>query len=324
MSTQAPGFLEPDAAFAALPAAELASRLEISYHQAIQAPVERFLGQDAGFDRIIERHKVLGEICNDQCSEQYYFDLYNAFTALLREPAPVPTPTPPTPGKRARLLAALRASAPHGSLPAPSPPPSTPPPFAPPQRIVEVGVFMGGASVVLAGLASEHDLELDLVDINRSYLRFARERARRAFPEAKIRCFLGGLPEYVAAVLVPEGRGDVLVQHDASHAFEQVVKDLSALSFVRERVQALAIQDTNLRGKPPHLNFVDAAVFAVLGKDVPHRDIGIFPTHEVMLRPNSFEGNYFLADRAEGMLLSLRDLPFRYPHPDLKLEHFLS
>jgi hypothetical protein len=59
MSTQAPGFLEPDAAFAALPAAELASRLEISYHQAIQAPVERFLGQDVGFDRIIERHKVL-------------------------------------------------------------------------------------------------------------------------------------------------------------------------------------------------------------------------------------------------------------------------
>jgi hypothetical protein len=132
------------------------------------------------------------------------------------------------------------------------------------------------------------------------------------------------LPEYVAEVLIPEGCADVLVQHDASHAFEQVVKDLAALSFVREWVHGLAIQDTNLRGRPPHLNFVDAAVFAVLGNTVPYRDMGILPTDERMLRPNPYEGNYFLADRAEGMLLLIRELGFRYPHPDLKLEEFLS
>jgi hypothetical protein len=308
--------LKPDPEFASLSPADLCGRLQITFHQAIQAYVESFLGRNQGFDRIIQRHKVLGEVCNDQCSPEYYFDLYTAFSELLQAP---PVQQVSSPGRRARLLAALRASAPQ------IPPLTQPQPvFSPPKRIVEVGVFMGGASVVLAGLASEHNLKLDLVDINDSYLRFARERARRAFPEVKIRCFQGGLAEYVAQVLLPEGGGDLLVQHDASHAFEQVVKDLAALSFVRERVHALAIQDTNLRGRPPHLNFVDAAVHAVLGNTVPYRDMGILPTDERMLRPNAFEGNYFLADRAEGMLLLLRELGFRYPHPDLKLEEFLS
>lgn len=193
-------------------------------------------------------------------------------------------------------------------------------------RIVEVGVYTGGASTMFAGCSGPMDLELDLVDVNPRFLRFTHERIRRTFPEAagRVRLFLGDLPTYVQQVLLGDPAAMALVHHDGSHHFEQVVKDLSALSFVRDRVRGLMIQDTHLRGRIDLASFVDAAVYAVFGFDVHCKPLGMrYPPGHPNLEPNAYQGNYFLADTAEGMFVPFEGNEFKYPHPSMKLEAFL-
>jgi hypothetical protein len=193
-------------------------------------------------------------------------------------------------------------------------------------RIVDVGVFMGGSSSVLAGCVEPMGLELDLVDVNHAYLQFTYERLRRLFPNAmsRVRMFHGDLPTYVNDVLLAEPRTRALVHHDAAHDFNQVVKDLSSLYFARDRVHSLAIQDTHLRGSIEHFNFVDAAVYAMFGIDVAHEPIGAnFPPDSPVTHPNQWNGNYFLAGRPEGMYIPFADVNWKYPHPSMDLDAFL-
>ncbi len=193
-------------------------------------------------------------------------------------------------------------------------------------RIVEVGVYMGGASTVFAGCAGPMDLGLDLVDVNERFLRFTHERIRRTFPEAmeRVRLFHGDLPTYVHRVLAAEPDAAALVHHDGSHRFDQVVKDLASLSFVRDRLRGILIQDTHLRGRVEFMNFVDAAVYAVFGFDVRCTPIGTsYPPGHPNLEPNRYQGNYFLPDTAEGMFVPIEGNTFRYPHPSIPLEALL-
>ncbi|MFD0855755.1 class I SAM-dependent methyltransferase [Actinomadura adrarensis] len=193
-------------------------------------------------------------------------------------------------------------------------------------RLVDVGVFMGGSSAVLAGCVEPMGLELDLVDVNAAYLRFTHERLRRLFPNAaaRIRMFHGDLPTYASAVLKDEAKTHAFVHHDGSHQFEQVVKDLSALYFIRERVHALAIHATHLRGPIVHGNFVDAAVHAVFGARVPFEPLGArFPEDAPVTEPNRWDGNYFLAGTPEAMYIRFDGLEWRYPHPSMELDEFL-
>lgn len=193
-------------------------------------------------------------------------------------------------------------------------------------RIVDLGVFMGGSSAVLAGCVEPMGLELDLVDANADYLQFTCERLRRTFPGAvpRVRMFHGDLPTYTAEVLSAEPRTRALVHHDGAHDFEQVVKDVSALWFVRDRVHALAVHDTHLRGGVTRLNFVDAAVHAVFGPGVPHEGFGArFPHDAPVTAPNEWDGNYFLADQPEGMYIRFEGVEWRYPHPSMTLDDFL-
>jgi hypothetical protein len=195
-------------------------------------------------------------------------------------------------------------------------------------RVAEVGVFMGGSSVLLARLAVEFDFQLDLVDISPNYLRFTYERIRRTFPEAidRVRIFNGGVPEYVKTVLLEDPESVSLVHHDGAHDFNQVVRDLSALSFVKERLHSVILQDTHLRGRAKYMNFVDAAVYAVFGPQMQFAPIGAqySDEHTDMLTPNPYQGNYFLPGRPEGMFLPMDANVFEYPHPSLKIEEFLD
>ncbi|MFD0691524.1 class I SAM-dependent methyltransferase [Actinomadura fibrosa] len=193
-------------------------------------------------------------------------------------------------------------------------------------RLVDVGVFMGGSAAILAGCVEPMGLELDLVDANRAYLQFTYERLRRIFPRAmaRVRMFHGDLPTYAATVLRAEPQTRAFVHHDGSHRFDQVVKDLSALYFVRDRVYGLAIQDTHLRGNIEYLNFVDAAVHAVFGLDVESEPMGAnYPVDSPVTYPNRWNGNYFLAGRSEGMYVRFDGLDWKYPHPTMELESFL-
>jgi hypothetical protein len=165
------------------------------------------------------------------------------------------------------------------------------------------------------------------VDVNEKYLLFSYERIRRTFPEQarRVRLFLGDLPTYVHDVLLQEAGVKAMVQHDGSHEFNQVVRDLGSLYYAEGSIHSLAIQDTHLRGMPHKLNFVDAAVCAVFGFDATFAPIGSTYSEydEVMTTPNRFEGNYFVPGRAEGMYLSMAANKFHYPHPAISLGAFL-
>jgi len=194
-------------------------------------------------------------------------------------------------------------------------------------RIVEVGVYMGGASVLLAGCAEKIDAELVMIDINDRHLQFSFERLRRSFPEAaeRTRLFHGDLPTYVRDVLLPEAaEARIMVQLDGSHAFEDVVRDLGSLYYVRERLQGLMVQDTHLRGMPKGARFIDAAVFGVFGGDMQYVSIGSTydESQTELVTPNRFGGNYFLPGKPEGMYLPMSHNQFEYPHPSIRIEDF--
>ncbi len=195
------------------------------------------------------------------------------------------------------------------------------------ERVVEVGCYMGGSASIIAGCAERLDFDFDIVDIDRGALLFAYERIRRVFPDAarRIRLFHGTLPQYVAAAMEGHSDGRLLVHHDGSHEFAQVVRDLSSLSFVRDRLHAIIIQDTHLRGEISFCQFVDLAVYAVFGTEVAYRAIGSAydATQTEMMTPNRYQGNYFLPDAPEGIIIPMSANRFEYPHPMLTLQSFL-
>jgi hypothetical protein len=194
-------------------------------------------------------------------------------------------------------------------------------------RVVEVGVYMGGSTTVFAGCAERFDYDLDLVDINAESLLYAYERARRLFPDAagRIRLFHGDLPAYVNKVLLHETIGKCVVHHDGAHDFKQVVKDMASLSFVRDKLHAVIAQDTNLRGSIEHMNFVDMALYAVFGLDLNYAPIGVvIDEADHLTSPNNHQGNYILPGHHEGFVLPMAMNEFHYPHPRMALDSLLS
>ena len=193
-------------------------------------------------------------------------------------------------------------------------------------RLVEVGVYMGGSSVIFGGCADRFHYDLDLVDIDPNFLRFAYERIRRTTPDAvhRVRLFHGDLPSYVSNVLMREDSRCV-VHHDGAHDFNQVVKDLASLSYVADKLHAIIAQDTHLRGTIEHMNFVDMALYAVFGLDLAHAPIGeVYQDWDGRTNPNEYQGNYFRAGAPEGFVLPMAMNQFHYPHPSLKLESLLQ
>ncbi|NLS25908.1 hypothetical protein S2M10_08830 [Sphingomonas sp. S2M10] len=194
-------------------------------------------------------------------------------------------------------------------------------------RVVEVGTYMGGSSGFLAGCISRFDYDLDLIDIDARRLRSAYERVRRSFPESihRVRIFHGDLPTYVARVLAQEESGKVLVHHDGSHSFNQVVKDMASLFFVRDKLLAVIAQDTNLRGGIHGDIFVDLALYAVFGSEVRYAPIGTAcEAHEARTRPDPDTGLYFLPGVPEGVVIPMASNSFHYPHPHMTLAEILG
>lgn len=193
-------------------------------------------------------------------------------------------------------------------------------------RVAEVGVFLGGSTSFLAGCIEQFDFDLDLIDVHAPYLRFAHERARRMFPEAasRIRLFHGDLPSYVRHVMRKQDGHSYVVHHDGSHQFNQVVKDMASLYYVREQLFAVIAQDTHLRGHPKYMNFVDLALNAVFGTDLKCATIGTSyrENHDATM-PNQYQGNYFLPDAAEGVVIPMSVNRFYYPHPNQSIDDFL-
>lgn len=191
-------------------------------------------------------------------------------------------------------------------------------------QVIEVGTFLGGSTAFLAGCIEPFDFDLDLVDIYPPYLRFAYERVRRLYPEAakRIRLFHGDLASYVQNVMLPGSSTRSIVHHDAAHEFSRVVKDLASLSFVQEDLVAIIAQDTNLRGAPRYMNFVDLALQAVFGSGMSFAPIG--PVHPHSSAPDQYFGNYVTGGLPEGMVLPMEANRFVYPHPTHQIADFMA
>jgi hypothetical protein len=193
-------------------------------------------------------------------------------------------------------------------------------------RVVEVGVFMGGSSTFIAGCIEPFDFDLDMVDTCAAYLQFAHERVRRLYPEAakRIRLFHGDLASYARHVMLEEAPRSTIVHHDGAHDFNQVVKDMASLYYVREQIHAIIAQDTHLRGTVKHMNFVDLALHAVFGMDLKFAPIGsAYREDDNRTVPNKYQGNYFMPNCAEGVVLPMAENCFHYPHPALSIDDFL-
>ncbi len=114
---------------------------------------------------------------------------------------------------------------------------------------------MGGSSNVLAGCIPSFNFDLDMEDVHIPYLNFSYERIRGLYPDctSRIRLFHGDLRSYVRAVLNEDECGKYVVHHDGSHEFNDVVRDMASLSFIKKRLCAIIAQDTHLRGTPSGL-----------------------------------------------------------------------
>ncbi|WP_207926319.1 class I SAM-dependent methyltransferase [Actinocrispum wychmicini] len=303
-------FLGPDPALAGIenPHDQLGIKI-LSGHQADRGS---FAGRNAIFDGIAAAVAAADVAYEDQCTAQHYFDIFGCVERFHRGAGEQP---------RSGLRGLLRG---RGSGRDTQPGPAK----ASVSRVVDVGVFMGGSASVFAGCVEPMGVELDLVDTNQAYLQFTYERLRRTFPRAasRVRMFYGDLPTYVRNVLCAEEGVRSLVHHDGAHDFGQVVKDLASLYFVRDRVHGVAIQDTHLRSSNVEFfTFVDSAVHAVFGGDVTYEPLGsrYDADNSMMMNPNPYEGNYFLAGQPEGMYIELSRNEFRYPHPAMSLDAFL-
>jgi hypothetical protein len=193
-------------------------------------------------------------------------------------------------------------------------------------RVVEVGVFLGGSSSYLAGCVEPFDFDIDMVDVDQNYLLFAYERVRRMYPEAakRIRLFHGDLPTYVRHVMLGETDKTSIIHHDGAHDFNQVVRDMGSLYYAQEQVLAVIAQDTHLRGSIKHMNFVDLALTAVFGKDMKFAPIGaVYEEWDAMTGPDKYFGNYFIAGAHEGMVLPIAMNQFHYPHPRHDMDDLL-
>lgn len=304
-------FLIPDQALSE--SENLHEALDVSIKSGYRADLTAFAGMNAVFDNIATAIGRADVAYEDQCSAQHYFDIFGCVKRFQKFASDKPAPR-----GGVRKLIRGRASA-RG----------TPSAFSAGevQRVVDVGVFMGGSAAVFAGCLEPMNLELDLVDVNQTYLQFTYERLRRIFPGvvSKIRMFYGDLPTYVRNVLLAEDATRTFVHHDGSHDFCQVVKDLGSLYFARDRVHSLAIQDTHLRcSNVDFFNFVDSAVYAIFGAGVSYDPLGSrYDSDSPMTNPNQYEGNYFLAGQSEGMYIPFARNKFKYPHPMMSLEAFL-
>lgn len=196
--------------------------------------------------------------------------------------------------------------------------------FGETKHVVEVGCYAGGSTCWLYVASRLFGFTLDVVDANPNSLLYARARLQATFGEIgdNVRFFYGDVPAYVERIASRESRKATSIHHDGAHSFNECVQDFASLSFVSEDLLHLIVQDTNLRSEDIHKYiFVDSAMHAVFG-DYAFRPIGL-----QLNEPGAPAWNariFFDSRRSEGQIVDMREVGFRYPHPETSKDVFFE
>jgi hypothetical protein len=236
------------------------------------------LGQNDIFDEFaiaMNQGKMRAE---DQCSEQWYYDIFMHFLK-------------------------------H---------------FGQTRHVVELGCFTGGSTRWLYVASRLFNFTIDIVDAKPDHLAAARARVIDACGEIGpgVRFFHGDLCTYVDQVARHERRPATTIHHDGPHTFHECMVDFASLYFIRDTLLHLIIQDTNLRSTQIDLySFVDMAAYAVFGKNHPFQPIG----KQYQVDAPVWEAQiYFDENEPEGKIIPMREVAFRYPHPNVTPEEFFA
>lgn len=236
------------------------------------------MGHNDVFDEYVAVMNACQMPTEDQCTEQWYYDV---FTHFLRT---------------------------NGQT----------------RHVVEVGCLTGGSSRWLYVASRLCNFTLDIVDANINYLAYARARMIDTFGEIadNVRFFHGDVPIYIKQVAIAEQRSRVTFHHDGAHTFNECVQDFASMSFIRQNLKHVIIQDTNLRSARMDLySFVDMAAYAVFGLNCPYDSIGKKLSLET---PMWGDRIYFEVSEPEGKIIDVSQVTFKFPHPSISASEFFD
>ncbi|MBF0344137.1 MAG: hypothetical protein HQL06_07890 [Nitrospirae bacterium] len=182
--------------------------------------------------------------------------------------------------------------------------------------IVEVGCYLGGATVIFAQIAHAFGLQLYVVELNLHYMLFTYERLYRIAPEtlSSVRFYHGTLEDFAKEYKVPLTKRSIYLVQDASHSYEGVVADLVATYDIKQGIHSMAFHDLHLRSTDWKMDvYVDRAIYAVFGLNARLHRIGIY-TGEFFGTPDkqlandkSGYGLFFMPNSFEGVIIPLSE-----------------
>ncbi len=192
------------------------------------------------------------------------------------------------------------------------------------QTLIGVELDASYLACIYAGLLNPLNVKLDLVDSDKNRLLNVYATILQYFPEAtnKIRLFFGDLPTY-AKKLMTTSMDKCLVHYNGCYGFNDVIRNLGSLYYVKEKVHAIMAQNTHLRSMNlQDFAFVDIALYALFGHQLQFSILGNILQEDENPESHGME-TFCLKQHAEGLHVPFAHNQFRYPHPIESQDNFL-
>lgn len=192
------------------------------------------------------------------------------------------------------------------------------------QIIIGVELDASYLACVYAGLLNPLNIKLDLVDSDKNRLYKVYATILHYFPEAtnKIRLFFGDLPTYTKKVMTAS-MDKCLIHYNGCYGFNDVIRNLGSLYYVKEKVHAIMAQNTHLRSMNlQDFAFVDIALYALFGHQLQFSILGNILQEDESPELHGMK-TFCLKQHAEGLHVPFAHNNFRYPHPVESQDNFL-
>lgn len=192
------------------------------------------------------------------------------------------------------------------------------------QKLVEVSPKFGDLSCLFAETSNHMDIAYDIVDTDKNNLLNIYEKIQSLFPQAinRVRLFFGDLPIYIKKEIISSPVINLI--HYQSQNFNDAVKDLAATFHARNNIFGTIVHGTHMRTTNMQYHaFVDAALYAIFGKNMQFLKLGEEATHATEPDVQHNPPRYYASNRVDGMYVPYSKNIFHYPHPDSELDAFL-